>query len=461
MRRVILHHTYNRGVAIDRSKFGNHGHVFGTPPSMAPGTLRMYPPDARVVVPPSESLRRIESIEIEVRFRIDSHSWAPRHNLIEGELSYAFMVEGYGQLTGTLYQAPGWPGTKSAEHVVAPGVWHTGTYAYSSTSGTLTLALDGVEVARRTGLAGPPRPLGPRGITIGRWPPAAQYQMHGDLDEVKITATWPETEDVLSGCCDDPEALDRLTDRVRRDPAVATGDVDPTAALSDLLSVSGRVRELIANGDDDRREAAEQLSREFDRAHARGDMPAMLRTVGKGFAAIATSGNAMADFAAAGQDGLAVLRRLEVGRVMVDELIAAARSLRGSRALHLQRGALEVTGKLRAFADDAARVMCLDRPTPGTRRPPRDGGDPPPRDGDDGPVVPDFPDRPKDYDHHEKRHDRHEDKPREHDEAGKGDPCVDEEARASNRHRPRLTPFGGVPTVTAQPRPARRSQGDS
>jgi hypothetical protein len=367
MAELRLHHTYARGAAVDVSDNGNHGEVIDAYPASNGSALTFDSPASRVQVAPSESLGRFRSIRVRVRFRLDPDA-APeqRYNLMEGYLSFALYVTPEFALRGTIYDAEeNWRGVTSDDRLVTPGRWHTAELTYVDSAARVDLRLDGKLVGSKQGVAGPVRPVGELGLSIGIWPDSDRYALDGQLDEAKLWATWPEFEEFVDPCCADLGALDRVTKVLRSDPAVQNRDVDPTAILRGLQTISARVRAKLVGDDPDRAAAVRQLERDFESAYQERDLRGILTTFAKGYrlmAAADVSGSAMVD---EGKEGIELLRRVELGRQVLDPLRELDASGGGSGiATRRRRPTIpEPPEEVRDLVGSGARALCLPVPT--------------------------------------------------------------------------------------------------
>jgi hypothetical protein len=200
MFQLILHHPYTHvPEAIDISGAGNHGVVrrpdVGFTPdgaSVGSGALTFDLPTSRVSVPRTPVFQHLQALKIETIVRL--RSLGDRRNLVEGEHSFAFFIQPDGTLWGTALgrQTPGgpldWFGANSAPTgggIVPLNQWVKLTYIHDGFA-TIRLYIDGQLVAINSSLHSPIRPVGPRGIHIGNWPPDDAYTFAGDIDDVRI-----------------------------------------------------------------------------------------------------------------------------------------------------------------------------------------------------------------------------------------------------------------------------------
>lgn len=373
MAELRLHHTYARGAAVDVSGKDNHGEVVDAYPAGSDSELRFDSPGSRVQVPPSESLRRFRSVRARVRFRLDpGASPEQRYNLMEGYLSFALYVTPEFRLKGTIYDADrNWRGATSDERVVEPGRWHTAELTYVDSAARVELRLDGEVVATEQGVAGPVRPVGELGLSIGIWPDADRYALDGRLDDARLWATWPEFEEFVDPCCAEMGALDRVVEVMREDPAVQNREVDPTEILRGLQSISGRVRAKVVDGDPDRAETVRRLEEEFAEAYRERDLGRILTTFAKGYRLMASANVSASAMVDEGREGIDLLRRLELGRKLLDPFIemdagaGAGGGDWGGGITHRMRPRTmpDPPEEVRELVGAGARFLCLPAPT--------------------------------------------------------------------------------------------------
>jgi hypothetical protein len=223
--KLVLHHTYERGIAFDVSEQGNHGLLLGGVASGAPaepGTMRFNGGDTWVKVRPGPRFRDMRSLRVRVRAMVDAptHLMPHRHNLVEGHLSFALFVNPDYSLQATILDATGtWsgPATTPGIRLVQPLRWHDIEYTHDGVS-TARLLLNGAVVAERLDVPGPIRDVGADGVAIGHWPhPDNRYSLDGWIDRVQIWVHDPEDDldKLLDDCCVDRPSLDDLLRRVR------------------------------------------------------------------------------------------------------------------------------------------------------------------------------------------------------------------------------------------------------
>lgn len=463
MAKLRLHHTYARGAAVDVSDNGNHGEVTDAYPTGSDSVLSFDSPSSRVQVPPSDSLQRLRSIRARVRFRLDPEaSPERRYNLMEGHLSFALYVTPGFELKGTIYDAEkNWRGATSDERAVEPGRWHTAELTYVDSAARVDLRLDGEVVGSEEGVAGPVRPVGELGLSIGIWPDADRYALDGRLDEAKLWATWPEFEDFVDPCCSDMGSLDRVLDIMRRDPAVQNREVDPTEILRGLQTISGRVRAKIVDGDPDRADTLRQLEAAFEEAYRDRDLKRILTTFAKGYRLMASANVSSTAMVDEGREGIELLRRVELGRRLLDPFIETGNDattgtvtgggwgIASGGISHRMRPDRipDPPEEVRQLVGAGARSLCLPAPTD-------DDGSLPSTEPDDHwgeiPHEP-WPKRP-DHDPEEIERKRKRERKRREDRDADADTDADDESESNPRERPErdMAKEGSDPTETKQ-----------
>src|SRR4051812_29519044 len=93
--------TYTGGSAFDASGKGNHGSPADVAPGVGPeaGSYRFSTPTSGIIVPVSPSLENLNAVRIRMKIRTDPWD-GQRRNLMEGFLSFAFLLYGDGRLSG-------------------------------------------------------------------------------------------------------------------------------------------------------------------------------------------------------------------------------------------------------------------------------------------------------------------------------------------------------------------------
>jgi hypothetical protein len=264
--KLILWHAYQHGVAFDLSEHRNHGalagnaHLVNGPPYG--DAIRFDKGDDAVWVQPSDTLTELGAVRVQVRFNWEPQAVGPhRHNLVEGQLSFALFVNPDGSIQGTILNALGsWLGAKSGAGVVSPNTWHVAEFVHDGVS-HCTLYVDGHVVDEGFTSPGPVRGVGPHGIAIGHWPePGSQYTLRGLVDRVKVWTFDPERtgQHLIDDCCIDREAIDAATPGLRSTglSSAALGDV-----VHQFLDIGRQAASVIAGGSAADRDAANDLAR--------------------------------------------------------------------------------------------------------------------------------------------------------------------------------------------------------
>lgn len=189
---LVLHHDYRGGEALDLSGNDNHGRL--SHPSSAegrnPGTTALCfdGNNDRVIAFPSESLTDLGAI------RVSAWIWVQevgkRRNLLEGFLSFAFMIEEDNSLQAKVYDGTKWDGIWTPPNTVPLKEWIEVQFIYDGID-TIALCLNDELIARRYRHLGRVQSVAwPFGLNIGAWPDANSYSFMGKIDEVKL---WRDT----------------------------------------------------------------------------------------------------------------------------------------------------------------------------------------------------------------------------------------------------------------------------
>jgi hypothetical protein len=186
--RHVLHHDYRRGDAADVSGQGNHGSVvdatFGDAKGHA-GVL-LDGVTSRVVVPPSNDLTELTGLRVSITVQLTT--LVERSDLVEGYLSFALLVHGDGSVQGGTYNGSTWIATRSRPGVIRVQRWHEVTYLCRPWLGSL-IYVDGELVSGDARGDVINRVSWPFGVSIGAWPDADRFMLHGCIGDVLI---WTE-----------------------------------------------------------------------------------------------------------------------------------------------------------------------------------------------------------------------------------------------------------------------------
>lgn len=282
---LILWHTYTRGVAFDLSENRNHGTIvdaeLGGPGS--PNALRFQGGPGAVWVAPSSTLSNLGAVRTQVHFY-----WEPtfdhRHNLVEGELAFAFFVNPDGSVQGTILNALGnWAGAQSAPGLIVAGQWYTAEFLHDGIC-TSKLYVDGNLVAEDYASPGPVGSVAARGLAIAHWPePSDVYSFEGYIDMVKVWSDDPQkdTSQLIDGCCVDRPAITGQLAQLAGSGLDATGLTD---VAHTLLDVGRETAFYLAQGSAADRDAALALGGRLLNAYQSGDVNGLAATVQEGAA---------------------------------------------------------------------------------------------------------------------------------------------------------------------------------
>ena len=213
MLELVLHHSYNDGLACDLSGHGNNG----IPVDVMKGsgsfvnTFAFNKPDSKIYVKSSPSLQNLFLVRVTVRFFHSPTSNRIRFNLIEGLECFALSIGNDGSLGGAIYAHGKWRGVNSKPGIVKPKVWQEATLEHDGINNCKIL-LNGVVVAEAYNIPGPVLSVqSPYGIAIGHWPnPGSQYTFEGNIAEVKVYKyNFANEFSWLDQCCVNREALNK------------------------------------------------------------------------------------------------------------------------------------------------------------------------------------------------------------------------------------------------------------
>lgn len=244
--KLILHHTYDRGIAFDVSEYGNHGTLLGgvAPGGPAePGTMRFNGNDNWVKVQPGSSFTDMRSLRVRVRVMADgpTHLMPHRQNLVEGHLSFAVFINADFSLQATILDANGtWTGptTTPGIRLIQPFQWNEIEFSHDGVS-TARLVLNGAVVAERFDVPGPVRDVGADGVAMGHWPhPDNRYSLDGWIDRVRIWVRDPkdDIDRLLDDCCLDRPGIDDLLREAAAAGWTADRHTDLVREIQDLAT---------------------------------------------------------------------------------------------------------------------------------------------------------------------------------------------------------------------------------
>lgn len=288
--RLVLRHTYDRGMAFDVSEHGNHGVRTGVTPGSGAftGSFEFTGAGERIDVTPSPTLSQMRELRVKTRFWKRSETPSRRNNLVEAHQSFALYLPHDGALQATILDATGaWTGPASDAGLLTPDQWHEAEFHHDGISRG-RLYLDGVLVAEHYDSPGPIRPIGPYGLAIGHWPdPDDRYTFDGYVDDVAIWRDDPADDvvDAIDECCLDRAGIDGLMAAVRGGGADAAS---LGALVQDILGLGTEIATAARGGTQARTEELSGLSRAAWNAfgardvdgfqQAFGDVQSFLRT---------------------------------------------------------------------------------------------------------------------------------------------------------------------------------------
>jgi hypothetical protein len=188
--RLVLHHSYAGGNALDCSGMGHGGSIVGARfvgDDRGGGGLEFDGRHDRVVVTPSPFLRHITVLRVSITVRL--RTLAARSNLVEGFLSFALFVHEDGSVQGGVYARSHWLTVRSEPGCVTPGRWATVSYVHSPADGSLLYVgrqLVGHD-RQHLGTIGPVS--WPFGLNIGAWPDSDAFMLSGRVSDLRLWVT--------------------------------------------------------------------------------------------------------------------------------------------------------------------------------------------------------------------------------------------------------------------------------
>jgi Concanavalin A-like lectin/glucanases superfamily len=270
--RLVLWHNYHGDVAFDLSENRNHGTIVDAVYD-SPGfldSLHFTGGPGAVWVAPSTSLETLGAVRAQVHFHWDP-TGSHRHNLIEGELSFALFVNPDGSLQGTILNSLGnWEGATSAPGVVPTGEWHTAEFVHDGIC-HCELYLDGHVVAEGYSSPGPVASVSARGVAIAHWPePSDVYSFEGYIDNVRVWCQDPVQNggQLIDECCIDRPAIAKQT------AALDAAGLDATKlgeTVHSMLDIGRQAAYYMAQGSQAERDSALALGGQFLQAYMSGD----------------------------------------------------------------------------------------------------------------------------------------------------------------------------------------------
>ncbi|NOJ98620.1 LamG domain-containing protein [Corallococcus coralloides] len=194
--------------AVDQSDFSCHGRILhaGRAPGRKLGSqaLDFSHPAAAVRIALRPVWTSPSSLVVETWIRLRAHG--VRHNIIEGDGSFALFVAADGGLVGSIFSmvegdaTPTWHSlsstTDSPDGIPRPlplGQWCMVTFVYDGVT-SARLFIDGQQVASRNDYVAGIGPVGTAGVVIGNWTLMSQFAFDGLIDQVRV---WKHDENAL------------------------------------------------------------------------------------------------------------------------------------------------------------------------------------------------------------------------------------------------------------------------
>ena len=175
--------SYQGNQALDATSYHNHGNVIGSV-NQNYACVNFYADDGEVEIPiTNDSLNKFTALRIQAL--IKPEAIVRRYNIVEGWMSFAFVIEADGRLHGTIYDGQNWDGVDSGNTKVPANQWSRVGFEYDGVSyGKIMLNgnIVGTSLALPTGMRQPQQV-----ITLGHWPRGDhRYTFKGAIGHVRI-----------------------------------------------------------------------------------------------------------------------------------------------------------------------------------------------------------------------------------------------------------------------------------
>ena len=192
---LVLYHDYRTGEAKDLSGHQNHGRVenaiFSEGRKAGELALSFNGMNSRVIVPPSKSLADLGSLRVDALVWLDDLD--RRHNIMEGFLAFAFIIEENGKVEAKVYNGKRWDGVTTPPHTMPIKEWIEVTFIYDGLD-TGAIYLNNVLAATKYWELGHVHGVEwPFGISIGAWPDADSFIFNGKMEQIKL---WRSKRDI-------------------------------------------------------------------------------------------------------------------------------------------------------------------------------------------------------------------------------------------------------------------------
>jgi hypothetical protein len=170
--------------AVDATNFHNDGHMLGSVSPQDQHVVFTTDEDQLEIRVKDESLQRFTGLYVEALVN-PAGTGTQRMNLIEGLMSFAFVIEKDGRLSGTVFDGEKWVQVTSGTTRVPAGTWSRVSFLYDGIYiGRLTIddATVGSSVEMPLGMRQPTEV-----IAVGHWPKGdGRYTFKGEFGHVRI-----------------------------------------------------------------------------------------------------------------------------------------------------------------------------------------------------------------------------------------------------------------------------------
>jgi len=175
--------TYQNNQVLDTTSFQNHANLIGGV-SQNHEYVNFHADNGQVEIPiTNDSLNKFTALRIQAL--IKPQAITRRFNIVEGWMSFAFVIEADGRLHGTIYDGQTWDGPDSGSTKVPANQWSRVSFEYDGVSYakvTLNGGIVGTRMDLPSGMVQPQQV-----ITIGHWPRGDnRYTFKGQIGHVRI-----------------------------------------------------------------------------------------------------------------------------------------------------------------------------------------------------------------------------------------------------------------------------------
>lgn len=130
--------AFQNNQALDTTPFLNYADLIGSA-NQNYGYVNIYADDGQIEIPiTNDSLNKFTALRVQAL--INPQQITRRFNIVEGWMSFAFVIEADGRLHATLYDGQNWDGPDSGNTKVPPNQWSRVSFEYDGVSyGKITL----------------------------------------------------------------------------------------------------------------------------------------------------------------------------------------------------------------------------------------------------------------------------------------------------------------------------------